>query len=185
MGILLGFLPFIAFALLDRWIGLVAALAVAAAISAVFLVRDALGAGRTVKLLEVGTVLLFGGLALWTGLAHHRGSVIEMRLYVDGGLLAIVLVSLAVRQPFTLQYAKEQTPPEVWRNPAFLHVNDVITAGWAAAFAAMVAADLLMLYVPAVPLWVGIAVTVAALLAAVRFTLWYTARVRARRAPPG
>ncbi|MFT4266713.1 MAG: hypothetical protein QM586_05740 [Xenophilus sp.] len=44
---------------------------------------------------------------------------------------------------------------------------------------------LLIAFALHVPLWVGIAVTVAALMAAVRFTLWYTARVRARRAPPG
>jgi hypothetical protein len=41
------------------------------------------------------------------------------------------------------------------------------------AFACIVAADLMMIYVPNVPLRVGIVVTLAALYGAYRFTDWY------------
>ena len=92
----------------------------------------------------------------------------------------VVLASMAIRQPFTLQYAKEQTPPEIWEQPGFRLVNNVITAAWAVAFALMVLADVAMIYMPALPLWVGIAVTVAAIAGAIRFTQWYPARMRAR-----
>jgi hypothetical protein len=33
------------------------------------------------------------------------------------GLLPIVLVSMAVGRPFTLQYAREQVEPEFWDKP--------------------------------------------------------------------
>jgi hypothetical protein len=42
--------------------------------------------------------------------------------------------------------------------------------------AVMVAADLVMLYVPTLPRWVGIAATVAALYGAFSFTDWYPKR---------
>ena len=42
-----------------------------------------------------------------------------------------------------------------------------------------VAADVLMLYVPTVPLWVGVATTVVAIVGAIRFTQWYSQRARA------
>ncbi|MEI9864304.1 MAG: hypothetical protein WDN00_07060 [Limisphaerales bacterium] len=60
----------------------------------------------------------------------------------------IVLISMAIRCPFTLQYAREGTPETLWREPEFIRVNYVITAVWAAAFAVMVAADLVMFYMP-------------------------------------
>ncbi|MEI9997899.1 MAG: hypothetical protein WDO13_01360 [Verrucomicrobiota bacterium] len=90
----------------------------------------------------------------------------------------IVLVSLAIRQPFTLQYAREKVAPELWGSPVFVRTNDIITAVWAAAFGLMVAADLIMLYVPAVPIRVGVWVTILAIFGAYRFTEWYPSRKR-------
>ena len=181
MNILLSFAPFIAFALLDGRLSTVAAMAVAALISAVQLTRDAINPTRHVKLLEAGTMLLFGGLALWAWLTQAHWSVLGVRLRVDLGLLAIVLVSMVLRQPFTLQYAKESVPDAYWKQPAFLRINQVLTGVWAFAFALMVVADLLMLYVPAVPLWVGVVVTLAALGGAGWFTRWFPQRMRAAK----
>jgi cobalamin synthase len=92
-----------------------------------------------------------------------------VRLGVDVGLLVIVLSSMAIRQPFTLQYAKESVPKEHWGEPKFIETNNKLTSVWAAAFAAIVVADASMFFVPSIPMAFGIAVTVAALLAA-RYT---------------
>ena len=113
MNMLLAFAPFIVFALFDRLLGVVPALSAAALVSALFLVRDWLAPGRTVKVLEIGTLLLFGGLALYAVATHTTWSLLGVRLRVDAGLLIVVLASMAIRQPFTLQYAKEQTPPKI------------------------------------------------------------------------
>jgi hypothetical protein len=48
------------------------------------------------------------------------------------------------------------------------------------AFALMVATDLMMLLVPSLPTFVAIAVTIAALWGAARFTSWYPKRKRAK-----
>lgn len=180
MSILMGFAPFIAFALLNGWLGVVPALGAAAVLSAVGLVWGRLRHGRSVKLLELGTLLLFGGLALYAIATHTQWSLLAVRLRVDAGLLIVVLVSMAVRQPFTLQYAKEQVPREVWAHPSFMKINNLLTAVWAIAFGLMVLSDVAMVYLPAVPLWVGVAVTVLAIAGAIWFTTWYPERVRAR-----
>ncbi|CAA2100031.1 hypothetical protein [Variovorax paradoxus] len=140
MSMLLAFAPFIVFALGDRLLGVVPALLAAALVSVVILARDGLTPGRKVKVLEIGSALLFGGLALYALATHTEWSLLGVRLRVDAGLLLVVLFTMAVRQPFTLQYAKERTPPEVWTQPGFRRVNDVITAAWAVAFALMVLA---------------------------------------------
>jgi hypothetical protein len=179
MGILLAFAPFIVFAMLDRFVGPVWSLAAGTAVSAALLLRDLVSPKRQAKILEIGTFLLFGGLTVYMWLGGSSLSVIGVRVCVDAGLLLIVLISMALRRPFTLQYAREKVSPELWNTPAFLHVNDVISGAWALAFALMVLAELALLYVPQIPHRVGVIVIVVALVAAVKFTRWYPSRRRA------
>ena len=135
MGILLAFAPFIAFAILDRFIGPVWSLAAATIVSATLLLRDFASPKRQAKILEIGTFLLFGGLMTFMLLRGSSLSVIGVRVCVDSGLLLIVLISMVLRHPFTLQYAREEVSPELWNTPEFLHVNYVISGAWALAFA--------------------------------------------------
>lgn len=180
MSILLGFTPFILFAILARALPITAALIAVAFLAAAISLWQRYRHGRAIKILEAGSVLLFGGLAVVTPAAGLVWTADEVHLAVDIGMLAIVLVSLAVRRPFTLQYAREQTPPAVWGSPLFVRANDIISGIWALAFALMAAADAALLAWPGTPGWVGIAATVLVLVAAVRFTLWYPAHLRAR-----
>jgi hypothetical protein len=138
--------------------------------------------GRSPKLLEIGTVILFAGLAVYALLGGPTGSVFGIRLLVDAGLLTIVLVSIAIGRPFTLQYAREQVARESWNRPAFIRTNFVITGAWAVAFVVLVLADLVLVYAPAVPQQVPVVVTIVALVGAVKFSGWYPERVRARLA---
>ncbi|RAI59060.1 hypothetical protein [Roseicella frigidaeris] len=181
MAILLAFSPFLAFALLDRLAGPTPGLVAGAFVAAGLLLRDRL-AGRAPKLLELGTMLLFGALALIALVLRPDWSVIGVRLAVDAGLLLIILASLALRRPFTLAYAREQVAPALWASPGFLRTNMVISGVWGLAFAVMVAAEAALLLVPGMPPKLGILVIVLALVGAIQFTGWYPARVRARHA---
>jgi hypothetical protein len=145
----------------------------AAIISAILLLRDAISPNRTVKIVDIGTTILFGGLAAYARFAGGTWSIVAVRLRVDAGLLLIVLASIVLRRPFTLQYAREKVAREFWNSSEFVRINYVLTAAWAGAFAVMVAADLAMLHAPALPRWVSIAATVSAIYGAYRFTAWY------------
>ena len=178
MNILLAFAPFIAFAVLDRLVGATPGLMAGALVAAGLVLRDALSTSRRVKILEVGTVVLFGGLTCYSLVMAVTWTIVGVRLCVDAGLLVIVLLSLAVRQPFTLQYARESVAKEFWETREFLRTNDAISGVWAGAFALMVGADLVMLYVPSVPTRVGVWVSILAIFGAYRFTEWYPQRGR-------
>jgi hypothetical protein len=175
----MAFAPFIAFALIDRFVGPTEGLIAGALVAAALLARDLVAADRTPKILELGTALLFGALALYAVFGRPSWSVIGVRLCVDIGLLAIVLVSMAVGRPFTLQYAREQVAPEFWDSPEFIRTNYVITAVWALAFVVMVGAELALLYLPNLPPRLGIIAIIVALVGAVQFTGWYPERVKA------
>jgi hypothetical protein len=176
MTILFAFAPFILFALVERLVGVTAGLLCGTAASLALIIRDAISPNHRVKVLEIGTVVVFSGLALYNLVTGAIWSMVSVRLRVDLGLLLIVLVSLAIRLPFTLQYAREQVAQDLWQSPEFVRTNYVITSVWAAAFAVLVAADLMMLYLPTLPLRVGIWTTIVAIVGAMKFTQWYPER---------
>jgi hypothetical protein len=177
MSVLLSLSPFVVFFVLMRWgsplAGLVGALATSALLCLVMRLR-----GRSAKILEIGSLVVFGLLTAFTVAAAPRWTVATVRLAVDAGLLGIVLVSLAIGRPFTIQYAREQVPEVFWASPIFTSVNRAITWAWAGAFAVMVAADVCGEWVPAIPIWVDVAASVAAFVGAVAFSRWYPAKVR-------
>jgi hypothetical protein len=182
MDMLLAFAPFIAFVVIERTVGVPAGLAAGALVSAAMLARDCLTSGRRAKILEIGTFVLFGALTVYALAFGASWSVAAVRLRVDAGLFLIVLASIVVRQPFTLQYAREKVSADVQDSPGFVRVNYAITFVWALAFAGMVAADLLMTYVSSVPHSIGIVITVVALYAAIKFTGWYPQQRAAQQA---
>jgi len=180
MGILFGFAPFIVFALLA---GVSVDLALWVALAAAFVnaMRD-FARTRRLRILDVGSFALFGVLALYTGFIQPSLSIQAVRLVVDGGLMAIALVSIVIGSPFTLDYAREQVPKEFWRAPLFLRTNTVVATVWVAAFAVMTAADAVATFNTRFPLPLDMATGLAALALAVVFTVRYPARIRARAA---
>ncbi|PZQ17955.1 MAG: hypothetical protein DI565_04335 [Ancylobacter novellus] len=176
MNLLAGFAPFFVFAVLIHFGFVEAALWAAAAAAAVLAIRDRFLLKRSVKALDVGALTLFAALALYTSLTGQTWTIPSVRLVVDGGLLAIVLGTLAVGRPFTLQYARETTSPDAWGSPRFMAVNRCVTLVWAAAFAVMVFADAAMVYAPEIPSRIDILATVLAFVGAYKFTVRATAQ---------
>ena len=173
MRLLVALSPFLVFLLLDRVIGVETGLFAAAATSAAMLVAETVFRRRRPKILELGTLALFGGLAVYIAFSGARWSVASVRLAVDTGLLTIVLASMVIGQPFTLQYATDPTAGGSPRPQAFVRANYVATAIWAAAFAVMVAVDCAWVVVPGFSPTVVLVVSLAAVFGAVRFPRWF------------
>ncbi|HEY3793649.1 MAG TPA: hypothetical protein VGM09_17605, partial [Bradyrhizobium sp.] len=129
--------------------------------------------GGSIKILASGSAILFAGLGAYLTLVDSSWSTPSVRLAVDSGVLAIALVSIALRYPFTLQYAREVVDAETTKLPGFIRANYIITWAWTAAFLLMVIANVLMIYLPGLPLWAGIAIALAARNSAALFTKWY------------
>ena len=171
MTLVLGFLPFMLFALLSR-ISADLALWIAFAAAFVVTIRDFVERPQ-LRLLDGASLALFGLLALWRGFWDPGLSLDDLRLIVDLALAGAILFSLARRRPFSLEYAGRGG----WAEADFLRVNYIISLVWLIAFVAMAAADALNgVIMPALDFGIGIAA--AALTVAVAFTLRYPASVQ-------
>ncbi|TFV77775.1 hypothetical protein E4K64_07995 [Bradyrhizobium frederickii] len=129
--------------------------------------------GRSVKTLPAGSAVVFAAIGLYLALLDPQFGTLGVKLAVDIGIFVISLGSMLVRRPFTLQYALEAVPAETAAMPGFLHANYVITGAWTVAVLLMAAANLVLIYVPGLPLWSSLAVAFAARNSAVYFTKWY------------
>jgi hypothetical protein len=177
MGILLGFAPFVVFAVLSRFVAASISLWAAAGVSAVLILRQKMR-GFSMKILEIGTFLLFAVLGIYAEVKGSARDIPMVRTVVDGGLFLIILLSMIVRRPFTLQYAREQVPVSVQSSPTFIKTNYILTAVWALAMAILVVADLAMHLLPSLPLRLEMVVMLLALGGAFWFTKWYPGQVR-------
>lgn len=129
--------------------------------------------GRSVKTLAAGSAVVFAAIGLYLALLDPQLGTLGVKLSVDIGIFIISLGSMLMRRPFTLQYALEAVPAETAAMPGFLYANYVITGAWTAAALLMAAANLVLLYVPGLPLWSSLAVAFAARNSAIYFTKWY------------
>ena len=139
--------------------------------------------GGSVKMFMAGAVVVFGALGCYITLIDGSWSSVAVRLAVDGGFLAIALLSIAIRLPFTLQYAREHVDHATTQLPGFMRANYIITWAWTGAIVLMLVADIMMIYQPSLPLWIGLGVAFAARNSAVYFTRWYPKYRRAKYGP--
>lgn len=129
--------------------------------------------GRSVKILAVGSAITFAAIGLYLTLLDPALGTLGVKLSVDVSILVISLGSMLVRRPFTLQYALEAVPAETAAMPGFVTANYIITGAWTAAALLMMAANVVLLYFPGLPVWSGLAVAFAARNSAIYFTKWY------------
>jgi hypothetical protein len=173
--------PFAAFAGLTMVTSASVSLFAGAGVALATITYD-LSRGGSLKILASGSVILFSGLGAYVTLIDSSWSTPSVQLAVDSGVLAIALASIVLRYPFTLQYALEVVDAETRRLPGFMRTNYIITWAWTAAFLLMVLAHVLTIYLPGLPLWIGIAIALAARNSAALFTKWYPKHRLARMA---
>lgn len=178
MQTLLAFAPFIVFAVIDRTVGSIPGTIAGAIVALLMLGRETLFQKRSSKILDIGTAILFCGLSIFFLATKPEWSVITVRLCVDTGLFIIVVVSLVVGKPFTLQYAREQVSPDLWNRPEFLKTNYVISGVWALAFAVAISAEIILLLARQVPQRFGTIAIVLAIVGATKFSGSYPQQVR-------
>jgi hypothetical protein len=130
------------------------------------------------KLLDLAAIVFFAALALVAALAStgaQRWLGLWSAELCNVIIAAIAGLSLAVRRPFTLQYARETTEREYWHSPLFLRINYVITAVWSAAFLLIAIVG----YIGDGPLhqpnniWTAWIIQIALIVMAIKFTGWY------------
>lgn len=143
--------------------------------------------GTSFKLLELFDIVYFGALAV-IGLFASDALITWLEKW-SGEMTSIALVvfafgSILIRNPFTLQYAREQAPEEYWDTPVFYRINRNITLVWGLAFAVNAVVGLFADVVLDQPdeFWTAWIIPIGTILFAVAFTEWYPDVASARAA---
>jgi hypothetical protein len=91
-------------------------------------------------------------------------------------------ISLLIRRPFTMQYAKLQVDPKFWNSPFFLRINLIMTGVLGALFLGMALVNLYRLYHPGIlNSWLIWTISsIAQIMFIKRFPGWYTQKYRKR-----
>lgn len=182
---LVGLSPWIVYSIVEGKGRLELSAAVALGIALIVLIINWLR-GYSPKMLEFADVVYFGALAIVVAFAS-AGTLSWLELWggevANIALVVIALGSILVRQPFTLQYAKEDVPEEIWGTPEFLRVNYLISWVWVVAFGIEAASGL---FGDAVldnsnNIWTGWIIQTLPMIMAAQFTIWYPAKLEAVR----
>lgn len=135
--------------------------------------------GKRPKILEVGTLFYFFLLALaaiFFDLEKLGHGVNALSSFI---LMAIVFISIIIKKPFSIQYAKEVSRPEVWNNPEFIRVNYVISWAWFIAFLVNLILPLSRCLGVRSPKRLDFIVSLICIISVIKFSRWYAARVKA------
>ena len=155
----------------------------AAVVCLAVIVLDA-ARGRSLKILGVGSAVLFAGIGLYLLLVNPALAASEVKFAVDTGIFIISAGSMLIRHPFSLQYALESVHPETAAMPGFVRANYMITGAWTAAALLMMLSNLALLYVPGLPIWTSLVIAFAARNSAIYFTRWYPQYRRLKHGVP-
>ena len=176
MNPVLGFVPFIFFIVLVRfsddlalWVAFAAAFALG---------MHSFLETRVPKTLDVGSTVLFGLLALYKGFVEPSLSLGMELLLVEGAIFAVLLSSVLLQKPCTLQYTREQGLPTHWSPRRFIRANYIVTGVWLAAFAIMTAADVAAVLTTRFSVNIAMATGLVALAGALTFSVRFSSGAR-------
>jgi hypothetical protein len=94
----------------------------------------------------MGITGLHRGVILWGGLLffcyatlsvvvfNNMWTAQHMGIIANGVLATSVWFTIALKNPFTLDYAKEHTDPSLWSNPLFIRTSTIIASVWGLVF---------------------------------------------------
>jgi hypothetical protein len=183
MTIFLILAPYAAFTLLMLVATAAVSLFAAAAIVLAVIAFD-VARGRAIKILGAGSVVVFTAVGAYVTLLDPGLSTSGVKFAVDTGIFLVTLMSIAIRVPFTLQYAIEVVDADTAVLPGFIRANYTITWAWTGAMLLMMLGNVAIIYVPGLPLWSSLLIAFAARNCAVYFTKWYPEYQKAKYGIP-
>ena len=139
----------------------------------------------SLKILDVGSIVFFAVLSL-LAIFLDRADLDWVEDYsqtISSGALAVIALDSLAFTPFTEQYARETTPREGWDQPGFRRANFVLTAmgrrlrGQRDPRADRPAGDSSIARE-----WLNWIIPIVLVVGAFKYTPWYAAQARARRA---
>lgn len=113
---------------------------IAALVSHIYLNRDAI---KKHFVLDIGTLIFFVLFAMNLFVFKNTFIINNGNLISSAVIAFIAWVSITIKRPFTLQYAREAVTPEVSSSKLFIMINYILTMVWAIIFTLMMLPSLL------------------------------------------
>jgi len=126
-------------------------------------------------ILEWGSLLFFISLFIDYQIFKNLWLIRHISIFISFFFVAVSFISLLIKRPFTLQYAKLEVDKKLWGSPYFLRANQIMTAVLGFIFLFMGLANLYRTYFGSGPnrwiVWgIGLAIQIIFL---DRFPKWY------------
>lgn len=179
MGVLIGFLPWILFWFLTAANEFEPAAVAGLVASAAWLVWTRVE-HKELKLLDIGGTVFFAVMIVVFLTAEADWFARWSFTLSNAALGGIMLLSIVVGRPFTRQYAKESTPPELWETAPFKHITLVLTWMWVVIMAVNTVLSWLAVEFPDQDLWLSEILPIASIIVGLRLNHWYPEHERAR-----
>lgn len=144
----------------------------------------------------MGLARLHRGVILWAGLLffiyatcavvllENMWTVQHMGILANGMLAASTWLTVVLKRPFTLEYAREHVDPSRWNDPLFIRTNYLITSVWGLCFVANTVLAWAKMKQLAMPELAYEVLSYVLLVGAALFSSWYPKHVRERTQPP-
>lgn len=166
------FLPWVVFTSVSHLTTFTGAVVLALVAAALVLALTKLR-GRRIHLLDVASLGYFGLMLAVIGITQPT-DLDTWSKYMQSGsyaaLAVIVFGTIAIGRPFTISYAKETTPPELWDTDIFRQINTRISAAWGYAFVAGAVSTAVAANTDALPFVLHALIPYGALYLAFRYT---------------
>ncbi len=176
---LLSFAPWIAFLIIAG--GSLFRLKLGIIVAALLMVVMAVTRLHRGVIMWVGIVFFSYALAAVV-LLNNMWTVRHMGFLANAALAMGIWVGIALKRPFTLEYAREHTDSSLWDSPLFLRTNYLLTEMWAVVFSINATLAWHRSVRPAMPGWAYETVSYSLLVSAMFISTWYPQYVRRRRA---
>ncbi|MEA3280929.1 MAG: hypothetical protein U9Q38_10080 [Thermodesulfobacteriota bacterium] len=176
MGIFLSFSPWIVFWVLSGRESFVIAAAAATVVVFSIIIREI--REHSAKVLDIGSLLFFVFLTVVAFTPYSEAIDSNALPLSNVALFLITIVSILIRKPFTLQYAREQVDKKFWDSPGFYSTNLVITWVWCVTFAIIAVVSYMALHHP---FMLDRVIHILAFVGAIKFTSWYPHYVKKKR----
>jgi uncharacterized membrane protein len=141
---------------------------------------------RHLKLLDLVTIGFFAVFSLLAVFldASDLEWLEDYSQAISSGVLAVVVLGSLAFVPFTEQYAREETPREVWDTPLFKQINRALTAVWGLVFAASAVLGVIAQNVDSGQDWFNWIIPIVLVVGAFKFTAAYPDKARERAGLP-
>ena len=151
--------------------------ALGAALAAVILALPS-ASRRRPKILDIATIVFFVAIAIVGAVvgAEDRDWLDRWSMVLSSGTLGLIALGSLAFVPFTEQYAREQTPPEVWGHPEFRRINRVLTLVWGLTFLATAVLGCVAVLAPGTSDWTNWILPIVLIVGAFKFTSRYSER---------